>query len=499
MDNISLISAQNGVYSLELSSLIVSKRYRDISASRFGVSYIGKSTNYLAGLHSNKAILSIWNDRCDPIYKVSVPEVLKSCAFQEDGGLLYAGGLSGTIYIWILSTGQLLGCWLSHYKQITKIEIVRNNSIIITSSDDNYIQAFLISDLLESCLNMNIPKPIMRWQGHSGSINDFIFSYGLRFSDNFIVTVGSDYTVNFLTFKSERPVVSLNISTELLSCAITDCGKQLFIGCGNGTIYYIKIEDKNKISLKYASKLFGHSGAVNSCKCIKNKLFSSGLDGVRIWNINSGTCIMKLTQFGSSIISILGFSFSNDYINLKLPPFKSLQKNTSVITEVNGINISIEDRREKIKLELFYTSDMIEYVSYIHDSRSFYSELIANLSNVKQFKVDDKQLSILSPENIIKDTIERCIQLERSILDVNICNFEGNELNTLLENVLPFSMYSELKASKKVDKKSEMNRTYSNKNKSTISSSNFDKAAFSDLKKTLSRRHIPKKTFRQQK
>ncbi|KAK6589811.1 hypothetical protein RS030_193015 [Cryptosporidium xiaoi] len=501
MEGISLVSAQNGIYSLEATSLAVSNSYKDINASRFGVSYVGKSSSYLAGLHSNKAILSIWNSKCDPIYRVSVPEVLRSCTFQEDGGLLYAGGSSGTIYIWILSTGQLLSCWLSHYKSVSKIEIVRNNSIILTGSDDSYVQAFLIPDLLESCLNMTVPKPIMRWQGHSGPINDFVFTLGSCLSERFIISVEGDYTINFLTFKSERPIVSLNISTELLSCDTTNCGRQLFIGCGNGTIYCINIEDKNRISLEHASKLLGHTGPVNSCKCIRNRLLSSGFDSVRVWNINSGTCIMQLTQFGSNIISILCTSFSNKYMNLKLPPFKSFQKNISIISEITGINMPIEDRREKIKEELYFTSNMAEYSNYIYDSINLYSEITTYLLNDKQFKeVNDAQMPVFSPENVIKSAIERCIHLEKSMLEIDAHNFEesSNQLNFLRENVLPFSRYNELKADKRVNRKNGSGKIQNNKHKSTALSRNFDKGAFSDLKRILSfKRHISMRTYRQ--
>lgn len=46
-------------------------------------------------------------------FMVEAPTVL---AASPDGGLLVAGGASGTLYLWEVPSGRLLRTWAAHYK-----------------------------------------------------------------------------------------------------------------------------------------------------------------------------------------------------------------------------------------------------------------------------------------------------------------------------------------------------------------------------------------------
>lgn len=467
MENVTLVSASNGLYCLEASTGVVSQCLRDSSFSKFGVSYIGRTTNYLANFQINKPILHIWNNKSEPIYRVSIPEIIKCCVFQEDGGILYAGGLSGNIYIWILSTGQLLNCWLCHYKSISKMELLRNNSVLITCSDDCYIQAFLISEILESNFTLNIPKPIMRWQAHSASINDFIFyPNSLDFLKLLIISVGSDYTLNFFSFKNEKPLKTLNIPAQLFSCSISECHKQLFVGAGDGRIYRIFVEKSINCLEEGISFLSGHTGPIKSCKYLNNKLFSSASDGVRIWDIVTGTCLTHLSQFGNSIISIISIQPSLSYLDLILPPFKPFQKNISDVKKIFRINAVVEDKRQTIKQEIYLTSEQVSYSTYFNDSISMYLELTKITKiNDEQFEKGGSYSSNFSDE-IIRETIEKCISLELSKVESNIGILFDNEYENDIAPVKNKTNSSECKITKKMNK-----RTINLKNENFMMSS----------------------------
>ncbi|KAJ1610334.1 WD repeat protein [Cryptosporidium canis] len=465
MQKITLTTCNSGVYSLDSSTGAVSQVIKDCNASRFGVSYIGNSTSYLAGFQANKSVLHIWSNKNDPIYRVSLPEIIKCCEFQDDGGIVYAGGLSGTIYIWVISTGQLLNCWLSHYKPINKIKLVQNNSILITCSEDCYIQAFLVNELLESNNSLTFPKPIMKWAAHSASINDFC-QLGLTssLSKLSIITVGGDFTLNLLTFRTEKPQASLNLSTQLFSCTSTDCGRFIFIGGGSGLVYKISHDQINDINLNVISKLVGHSGPVRNCIYSNGKIYSSATDGVRIWDMITGTCIAQLPQFGDWVSSIISTKVSMSYLASSLPSFKPFQKNITNSYSIIGLNIQIRDRRQEISCaihQLSYGVDAMDYLSASFLSFSSYSQQRKQI--LKGEKRNDTL--IFDHNNMIKLAIEKCIFLEmsqlRSCNKMHMNNLDFEYLTTSTPSYSKFSETTEvIRQEKKEEKQKNKNLCY---------------------------------------
>ncbi|KAH8584176.1 WD repeat [Cryptosporidium sp. chipmunk genotype I] len=451
MEKITLVSSHNGIYSLDSNAGTILQTFKDCSASKFSVSYVGNSTKYLAGFQANKSTLHIWSNKSDPTYRVSLPEIIKCCEFQDDGGVVYAGGLSGTVYIWVITTGQLLNCWLSHYKPINKIKLVQNNSILVTCSDDCYIQAFLTSELLESNNSLTFPKPLIKWNAHSASINDFFpLSFANNFSNLSIVSIGGDFSLNFLTLRSEKPLANLNFSTQLHSCTSSDCGKLVFIGGGNGIIYKIYYNKVSSLNFNHISKLLGHSGPVKACICSNNKLFSSANDGVRIWDIIAGTCISQLPQFGDGILSILNTKLSIGYLSLSIPLFKPLQRNISKYCNVIGISIPTKDRRSEIKNEIYYLSNGIDAICYLDISLQTYNDI----SQKRKSEMKSRMKSAVftnecNSNNIIKLALEKCILLESSRLRSNFCiQKDDNDFRLLRSCTIPYSKFKEIKTKK---------------------------------------------------
>ncbi|KAF7459292.1 WD40 repeat-containing protein [Cryptosporidium felis] len=441
MENITLVSGQNGFYSLDNKTGIVSQIYKDSNSSKNGVSYVSNSSSYLAGFQANKSILHLWNVKSEPIYRVSLPEVVGCCTFQDDGGVVYAGGLSGTIYVWVLSTGQLLNCWLSHYKPIVKMELIQDNSILVTCSDDSCLQAFLVNEILESNYFLRCPKPILKWSAHSAAINDFFsFPSANKFSDLSIISVGSDFTLNLFTFKSERAIVSLNFSTQLHSCTISECGKLIFVGAGNGIIYRIPSHEPKDLSLNNISRMVGHNGSINICRYANNKVYSSAIDGVRIWDVLTGSCITHLPQFGGGIISIIITKASFRYSSLSFLRLKPFQRNISCYKKLVGISIPAIDRSPQIKKEMYLCSHESDYNCYTYKSKSQFYEL-------QELRLKNRKIvADTASQEIMKKAIDRCIHLESSLLN-SIFNTQNSldKSNLMVKSAHPIKKYYEIK------------------------------------------------------
>ncbi|OII77718.1 hypothetical protein cand_015340 [Cryptosporidium andersoni] len=344
MDIVTLVSAQHGLYSLDVNNGHLCKVYKDSTTSRGGASYFGESYSYIAAFQQNKAVLHIWNvTKSEPIYKAAMPEVITSCTFQKDGGILYAGGTTGTLYVWVMSTGHLAKCWLSHFKSINKIRLIRNDSLLVTSADDGYIQAYYLSDIFS---NKNIPSPLARWPIHCLPVRDFVpRNLASNLFEFFLISIGSDRTINVLSFQKNRPLATVVLPYLPSCCEISYCDNYIIIGTNNGEINIIGTENIKNSDLSATLKLIGHTGTVKVCQLANNRLVSSANDGIRIWDITSQTSLLHLPQFGASIISIINSSLQykdNENYTLYFRPFQKILTNIECMNEVN---ITLKSRK----------------------------------------------------------------------------------------------------------------------------------------------------------
>jgi pre-rRNA-processing protein IPI3 len=58
---------------------------------------------------------------------------------------LYAGSSNGKIFIWQLSTGNLLRCFDAHYKKINKILCIHND-FVITAGEDSFVHIWNLAE-----------------------------------------------------------------------------------------------------------------------------------------------------------------------------------------------------------------------------------------------------------------------------------------------------------------------------------------------------------------
>jgi pre-rRNA-processing protein IPI3 len=65
--------------------------------------------------------------------------------FSSSMKWLYAASSNGKLWIWQLSTGNLLKCWEAHYRKINSILCIQDD-YIITAGDDAFIHIWLLAE-----------------------------------------------------------------------------------------------------------------------------------------------------------------------------------------------------------------------------------------------------------------------------------------------------------------------------------------------------------------
>jgi pre-rRNA-processing protein IPI3 len=189
----SSFSINNLSESIHIWDLKSGKTYNSLKNNNCEINCLGFIGNdYILSYQKNSTILHYWIWKKNQLYlKSSLPEKISSLKVSNDGIYCIVGGLSGTAYIWEISTGILIQIWEAHYKKITSIIFTDDDSMIITGGEDGIINLWLISDIINfdknkdhqqieetNNLYKNTIKPFHSFNQHSLPITNLIMGLG---------------------------------------------------------------------------------------------------------------------------------------------------------------------------------------------------------------------------------------------------------------------------------------------------------------------------------
>lgn len=105
----------------------------------------GNSKGAVQALHIYR-----WN-MTSPLYRCRMPEPIEVIVSTIDGLYVFGGAkCSGNIYVWQVSTGQLIHAFEAHYKGITALCVSSDGNYLVSGSEDTILKVWLMGDLLDS-------------------------------------------------------------------------------------------------------------------------------------------------------------------------------------------------------------------------------------------------------------------------------------------------------------------------------------------------------------
>lgn len=244
-------------YSISSYSNIFSYAYKSAYSYRNGC----VSTGFLQGDNDkllvaikDKALINVYiHGKEVPIQKIPVPEKLTALAFSKHNGksgtnqnnsselpwLLVGGSISGKLYIWEMSSGNLLIAKSMHYQQITKIEFTNNNNYLITSSLDSRVLIFYVTELISSRDPTSL-KPLTNIKDNTLPVTDFHVTTGLN-NDLKLVTVSLDSTCRVYDISTGKLQLTIVSSYKIHALAVDPVGRSIYFGLENGSIREVKL------------------------------------------------------------------------------------------------------------------------------------------------------------------------------------------------------------------------------------------------------------------
>lgn len=253
---------------------------------------------------ANDNVLHIWSifNRKAQEQKLFLPSRPSSLCVSPCGQYLIAG-ISESIYIWHVKSGNLLTHAQRHYQPICVLKMNHDGTILFSAGEDGMVLVWPFADLLAATHNtcslnqsnnsreIGANEPRFTWQHHSAPITDLHATNSGR-----CVTVSVDQTLNIYSFTDGKRLFSIMMPSPLHSVVMDKNETSIYLGGLDGKIYEVAvtslslslINSKNQVGQETKPTFVGHQGKVVSLVVSSDstRLISASQDSsCKIWDI----------------------------------------------------------------------------------------------------------------------------------------------------------------------------------------------------------------------
>ncbi|XP_032902927.1 WD repeat-containing protein 18 [Amblyraja radiata] len=300
---------------------------------------------YLLGAQIGKSYISVWElQRKDQLQQKIICPGIVTCLAVSPNGLYITAGIEESIYLWEVSTGNLLLTLSRHFQELTCIRFTDDSSHFISGGKDNLVLVWNLCSLLQLGY-ARVPEPQHVWSRHTLPVTDIHCGVGGPLSR--IATASLDQTVKLWELSCGELLMSVLFDVGIMSVALDPCEYNLFCGGHDGSIFQVNLftgpveREKNFQTDKDASQIFkGHRNQVTCLSVsIDGTLLLSGShdETVRLWDIPSKQCLRTVNHKGPVTNAFLTIASANMFSpdcrpSISLPKF-SKHVHSSEITE----------------------------------------------------------------------------------------------------------------------------------------------------------------------
>ncbi|GAB4815509.1 hypothetical protein N2152v2_002555 [Parachlorella kessleri] len=252
--------------------------YKGNASPANGLSLLGR--DYLIANQKSKGSLHFWTWHKDQVHQRSFAvEPLTAVAATADALYCAAGGTSGSIYIWEVSSGRLLRSWPAHYKAVTVLAFNDSGSILVSGGEDTLVNAWLLAEVLDSSAGSSsfggfghshgigaaagpaaagpaasaglgggfqlggghALRPLHSWSDHTLAVTGLVVGAG---DGNAVVVSSSlDHSVKVRSLVQGGLLLAVAFPAAIHSVALDPGEHALYAGSASGTIYELSLVD----------------------------------------------------------------------------------------------------------------------------------------------------------------------------------------------------------------------------------------------------------------
>ncbi|KAH7674344.1 pre-rRNA-processing protein IPI3 protein [Dioscorea alata] len=246
------------------------------------------------------------------LQSVPVPEPVAPLVATPNGSFLFAGGLSGHIYILSLPSCDLLRSFPAHQRTVSCLTINSDGSLVISGSDDGTIAVFQIISLLDisstESSDDNTVQTLYKFIAHSMSITG-IASGSTGGCNSIIISCSLDCMIKFWSLANGACLRTVHLQCALWSVILDLTDAEAYAGGSDGRVYGVALKKMRRRGLSgdedgvVAWSAEESGGAVIALAMVNGdrNLVSASEDGtIMMWEAGQVVKILRHGQNGVS-------------------------------------------------------------------------------------------------------------------------------------------------------------------------------------------------------
>ncbi|KAG1960204.1 WD repeat-containing protein 18 [Pimephales promelas] len=261
---------------------------------------------YILGAQLCKNFINVWEiQRKDQLQQKIVCPGIVTCLCASPNGLYVLAGIAEAIYLWEVSTGNLLAILSRHYQDLSCIHFTDDSSHFVSGGKDNIALIWNLSSVVQLD-SSRTPEPRHILSRHSLPITDI--HCGLMGPQARVATASLDQTVKVWEISSGEMLLSVLFDVGIMSVTFDPCEYFLFCGGSDGNIFQVSLcstslsRDKTFQSDSDGDQVFkGHRNLV-TCLSVSMDgtllLSGSNDETLRMWDVQSKQCIWSFNHKG---------------------------------------------------------------------------------------------------------------------------------------------------------------------------------------------------------
>uniref|UniRef100_A0A131YJS2 Pre-rRNA-processing protein IPI3 n=1 Tax=Rhipicephalus appendiculatus TaxID=34631 RepID=A0A131YJS2_RHIAP len=326
-------------------------------------------SEYVISAQHDKPLLRVWSlQRRDQIQRQIVCPGRVSALAASPDGLHCVAGIEDKIYLWQVSSGDLLAVVSRHFQVITCLRFTDDGGRFVSASRDGQV---LVWDLAEvACTSSRGPaEPVHAWSQHSYDVTDIHIGAlgGTR-----CYTCSADQTCRVFDIDSGGLLATVVLDAALTAVVTDPAEDHIFAGSSTGKIFEVALYKWNTGNKRPEATFLGHEGKVTClATSLDGQLLVSGSEDctARVWDVASKQCIHVLHHKGAVTNALVMLTPATLTFMRPSPPTLPLgvfKRTTQAAKDPNGVLVHLESglasmsREEEAKLNALPRLDLAE-------------------------------------------------------------------------------------------------------------------------------------------
>ncbi|KAJ3265640.1 WD repeat-containing protein 18 [Chytriomyces hyalinus] len=199
---------------------------------------VSATAGFLIALPTKSIVLCwVWGKEASPACKLAVPEVLSALCFSNNSLWVVGGGVSGRVYMWEISTGNMVAMYDAHFKPIKTIAFSADDSAFVTAGDDAFAHTWLVARVTNALDPGVASQSYATMTGHSLPITDAAFSSTSLFNKSKLFTSSLDRSVKVWDATTGSNLVTILFPRALTCLAVDPLDMIVYAGAQDGIVY----------------------------------------------------------------------------------------------------------------------------------------------------------------------------------------------------------------------------------------------------------------------